>query len=370
MDELLKRRQPNGSRGLAARCGILLLVAVAVTADVGGLISKALAGGDGVAYGSGYTMGGCCEAPLTGCCSSPAVCCRPWTASADALFLSRSRSDSVGLMFSNNPVTNNPDQEILNGRDLDQDLAVGPRLSLKRCLNCRYDFELTYFGIDGWDTEFSRPTPFHVSFPGFVQGYGVPANPAAGTGAFASGSDLYSVEANLLRKVSDDVSLLLGFRWLQLDDSLHFRFTPAAGATRTDLAIDADNDLFGLQTGAVGTLFERGAFSLVGWGKAGVYHNDAGQISRVDLPFLPLVGATNDSDEDTSFVGDIGLIGIRRVSDCWAIRAGYQLLWINNVALAPEQLTGINDVTVPVSVVNNRGDVFYHGALLGLQANW
>jgi len=53
----------------------------------------------------------------------------------------------------------------------------------------------------------------------------------------------------------------------------------------------------------------------------------------------------------------------------WSLRAGYNLMWIENVALAPDQL----DFTfTPTSgtMLNDNGGVFLHGANVGLQAAW
>jgi hypothetical protein len=53
----------------------------------------------------------------------------------------------------------------------------------------------------------------------------------------------------------------------------------------------------------------------------------------------------------------------------FAIRGGYQLLWISEVALASDQAQlALN--TLNVNTINSSGDVFYHGALVGGEFTW
>jgi hypothetical protein len=51
------------------------------------------------------------------------------------------------------------------------------------------------------------------------------------------------------------------------------------------------------------------------------------------------------------------------------MRFGYQALWLEGVALAPDQLP-VTDVTVPFALVDTSGDVFFHGGFVGLEAVW
>ena len=42
-----------------------------------------------------------------------------------------------------------------------------------------------------------------------------------------------------------------------------------------------------------------------------------------------------------AFVGDVNFTAINQLNDHWAIRAGYQLLWLSGVATASEQVSRI-----------------------------
>ena len=115
---------------------------------------------------------GCVEsndAPSTACCgiTDPATCeadpaqgdelwtesagpC--WTVTADALFLHRSATRGPSLLV--DPLGN---VDPLKSSDLTFSTEAGPRLSVIRHGSCGWDFEVNYFGIDGWksQTEFA-----------------------------------------------------------------------------------------------------------------------------------------------------------------------------------------------------------------------
>ena len=76
----------------------------------------------------------------------------------------------------------------------------------------------------------------------------------------------------------------------------------------------------------------------------------------------------NQRDNNTAFLGEIGLVGVYQLTDTIALRAGYQLMWLDGVALASEQVQASNFATGTGADVH--GDVFFHGALLGVEAQW
>jgi hypothetical protein len=50
------------------------------------------------------------------------------------------------------------------------------------------------------------------------------------------------------------------------------------------------------------------------------------------------------------------------------VRAGYQVMWVEGIGLAPDQVNPANFLGAPS--VNNRGGVFLHGAVLGMELRW
>jgi hypothetical protein len=71
---------------------------------------------------------------------------------------------------------------------------------------------------------------------------------------------------------------------------------------------------------------------------------------------------------DVTFVGEIGVTGAYQWTEHLAIRGGYQLLWIQGVAVASDQIPVV-DVFAQTGL-NTNGNVFYHGALMSLDLTW
>ena len=51
------------------------------------------------------------------------------------------------------------------------------------------------------------------------------------------------------------------------------------------------------------------------------------------------------------------------------LRAGYNLMWIEGVATAPDQLD-FTDTAQSGTIVQTKGGEFFHGVNLGLEARW
>jgi hypothetical protein len=60
---------------------------------------------------------------------------------------------------------------------------------------------------------------------------------------------------------------------------------------------------------------------------------------------------------------------IYRLTDVWGIRAGYNVVWIDGLALAPNQFA-FNNVDGTGSALASSGGIFLNGANLGLEARW
>ena len=69
-----------------------------------------------------------------------------------------------------------------------------------------------------------------------------------------------------------------------------------------------------------------------------------------------------------SFVGEIGLTGVYQWTDHIAFRGGYQVLWVEGIAVASDQLTAVD--VLSASGINTDGGIFYHGALASIDFTW
>ena len=76
-----------------------------------------------------------------------------------------------------------------------------------------------------------------------------------------------------------------------------------------------------------------------------------------------------DQQHALAFVGELALTGIYQCTDRLALRVGYQLMLIDNVAVATDQITTHDSLAATIGVVNN-GSLLYHGGFGGLEWTW
>ena len=75
------------------------------------------------------------------------------------------------------------------------------------------------------------------------------------------------------------------------------------------------------------------------------------------------------SDAQVAFVGDINVSAYYRLFSFLTLRAGYNLLWVDGVALAPGQLDFTNTAAGGDDVRSGDG-FFAHGVSAGGLADW
>ena len=99
--------------------------------------------------------------------------------------------------------------------------------------------------------------------------------------------------------------------------------------------------------------------------KVGLFGNAASQNSFIESSFesapVFFASATGQSGQ-VAFVGEIGLTGVYRLSDRLLLRGGYQLMWIDGVALAPSQMPELKFTTQ--TGLPTTGNEFWAGDLV------
>ncbi|QDU28764.1 hypothetical protein ETAA8_38690 [Anatilimnocola aggregata] len=296
-----------------------------------------------------------CSTPLyetTPACEDSCFCsCVPtWTFRAEALIWDRTGGANVPLVVA--PVA-------VSTADLDSGWRAGPRLTAIRhgIFGSCWDAEVSYFGIDGWngtlalaDINDLQTTPV-LLFPGVTPG------------TLNYTSDLHSFEFNLRRPHNDWVTWLVGFRAVQVNELLA---VDLGGAGQQ--SFDTMNHLYGVQAGLDLRVVDRGTWYVNAVGKAGIYGNSANLNARSAgiAGSLPLINSTGNQ---TAFVGEVGVTAGYRLTERLSLLAGYSVLWVDGVALAPDQLAGTN-VTTGASVLDANGSLVYHGVNLGLEYGW
>jgi len=303
--------------------------------------------------------------------------CGPrWTASADFIILDRIGSVPYTLVSEGPFNPPGPATKVLNATDLHQGFSGGPQLDLIHHGDDGADLEVSYFQIDGWNACRSvGPTPnawLVMQAPGsFLQTQ--EASDQMMVWDYAS--RLYNAEANVRWNPWPRVTLLAGFRWVQLREELEgILEPPTAHGTGSFWDTQPKNNLYGLQVGAEGTLFERGRLSVRCLGKTGLFDDHAEETTLVRMTRIQF--EESGSTDRIAFVGEIGLECKYQVAQRLSLRAGYQAIWLEGVALAPGQIQETYchyDLAVPQNEyvqsmgVNCNSGVFYHGATAGLE---
>ncbi len=163
-----------------------------------------------------------------------------------------------------------------------------------------------------------------------------------------------------------------GFRYLNLGEELNISAQKVVDGRVEDgtYNVRTANHLYGGQLGARMRRWR----DRLGWeasGKAGIFANDAQQKQLVtDFPNFPLRPTVSSSSGGVAFVGEINVSGLYRLTDVWNLRAGYNALWIEGLALAPDQLDFNFASATGGTRLNNGGGLFLHGVNLGLEARW
>jgi hypothetical protein len=313
----------------------------------------------------------CFRRPRQNCsnerCECCCECCGPrWSITADALFLHRSATKSQRLLF--DPLE---EVDLLNSSDMSFSGQAGPRLSLIRHGSNGWDFEFNFFGINAWKASADFP---ESALPGGVGSLIVDDTmplPVFNVG-FEEYSRLYSTELNLRRPINNWLTTLAGFRCVDLSDYYRAHGTEAVVSSSFTHAINAHNHMYGFQMGDEALLFENaGRLRINSFAKIGIFYNDADQSSNLNIidpdSFGDLSAAANGSR--TSFMAEMGLIGSYKLCKRAVLRGGYQVMWIEGVALAPRQIS-VTNLGAGTAGVDTSTGLFYHGATAGLEVMW
>ena len=169
-------------------------------------------------------------------------------------------------------------------------------------------------------------------------------------------------------------------------------FPPVGPVDTTDWLnlFDIENNLIGFQIGARHDLWRPNRrLAIEGFVNTGVYYNrikytnlmgrfttrEFGDNVNTPLAGVPPAGGTQNLDEsrfdiadvvnndvreydEISYVTEASISGVCRINKCWALRAGYQAMFITNVHLAEDAYLG-NDL--------EGRSLFFHGWHAGVE---
>ncbi len=171
---------------------------------------------------------------------------------------------------------------------------------------------------------------------------------------------------------SQSMTWFSGFRYLDLGEQMNMstqRLILGPEPEHGRYNVRTSNHLYGAQMGGR----YRQTYGRFGWdttGTAGLFGNDAQQTQTVtDFPNVALRDITSNRSS-VAFVGDANLSGLYRLSNVWNLRAGYNVMWIQGVALAPDQLNFNFADAQGGSHLNNTGGMLLHGVNFGVEARY
>ena len=175
--------------------------------------------------------------------------------------------------------------------------------------------------------------------------------------------------------------VLGGVRYLTLRDNFDLRLSqtdtgdPTGNIiSQSDYTINSVNRLLG---GQIGLAFKQNIdlFAVEFMGKAGTYNNSVTVNSTVgdqnNTP--PPLRQEQAKGNNLAFLGEMDLSGTYTFSTFLVIRAGYHVMWLNNVSLSTDYIdfsannVGMTGVSIPV--IHDR-DLFMHGAHVGLEGRF
>jgi len=179
-------------------------------------------------------------------------------------------------------------------------------------------------------------------------------------------SDLNSFEFNVRAPFTDHFNVIAGLRYINLHEAVHL--TVATPTDNLGWKTTSSNNLFGAQLGGDLSLSRWGNIELNTIAKAGVYINSIEQDGMIVGFPSPGAVLVDDSAAKIAFLGELKFLGTYHFTDYFAVTAGYQALWFNNVALGQNQFSAINLATG--GGIHSSASPLYHGATIQAVVSW
>lgn len=323
---------------------------------------------------------------------------------AEAVYLHRDTTFDRDIDFTALNVGNTV---VLNSRQLDFEDRTGFRVIGRYDVCPMAVVEFGYTGIFDWSDQatvtddagnlyslFSRPAPgtglFGVDPAGVnVAGGPNPESERAVQQTIYANSDLQSAEMSYRRYwlgYSPRISgtLLAGFRYTRLDDNFLFATSGSEPATAAQAGPFAElryrdqceNNLAGFQTGADAWISLTQGLRVGSEGKVGIYNNHwlvENRITTTPYGTTPPSLVEKFKGDHIALLAEASVDAVADLMPSVSLRAGYEVLFMNSLALAAENFNetspyGNQGIRVPF--FDNDGQLFYHGAHVGLEYVW
>lgn len=306
------------------------------------------------------------------------VCCPGWSRYVifDALFLQR--NNQIG----DRPLVIDVDTgaPAISANALQPSIGTGTRVFYGTLVTDSLGWEIGYTGVYGMFGEATAASPGNLEMA-------PPLGPSLPNPAFADAaratylSSLNMAEFNVFRygccrecgglcgPNCHCIDWLVGFVWAGLAEQAGLTTACCDPPEPTSYAVRTSTNYFGPQVGMRGRR-QWDRWAVEGWGKAAVCGTTAYQSSDPIVAEDVIVRDAQSADTTgVGFIGNLNATLVYRLTRVWGLRAGYNLMWLTNAALAPAQWD-FSDTPDSGTGINDNGVLFLHGANLGVEARW
>jgi hypothetical protein len=317
-----------------------------------------------------------------------------WRVEADSLFLLRDgdRNREFATLGPRLPGGRNV---ALNSESLPECLEGGIKATVSRSLSEDNNLliEATYLGMHDWDANNSYrdgspnglgaggnlASPF-TQFGRPVQAQGLDFNTLVTIGYT---SEIESAELNLRHRVGLmcgplETSMLYGVRYMRIDETFDYfsqSLLPGPAGTTNTVNVQTGNELIGFQVGVLAAyrVSDRWWFEFDTKFALCQNSNEQQTLYTVAGGTPGAAGAFffNAHQGCTAFIGDIDLVSYYQVTRYLTVKAGYQAIGIDGLAVALENFSNNTAVlTQGPAEINDNGSLFFHGPHLGAVFSW
>ncbi|MBI5759985.1 MAG: BBP7 family outer membrane beta-barrel protein [Planctomycetales bacterium] len=296
----------------------------------------------------------------------------PWYARTEAIFLRRTPISGQAVVVEDmNSGLGAPNTVVrvdANNLSFNNNAQPAFGFTLGRQLDNVSSFEASYWGLLHWTSgsvtyganSLSLNGPIAITTQDFF---------LADEIAISYVSNLNNMELNYKQTING-LSLLGGFRLVSLSEDFNIRSHDVDSGT-SNYRIKTVNTLIGGQIGAGWNWTPDDRVTLDLFSKVGVF----GNIQRMTQTLadlnntLPRLNA-RDGSTHTGFVGEVGANVQYRVTEWLTLNGGYRFMWIDGLALAPNQLD-FTDISSPDRTLSDSGSSFkLYGPHFGAEIRW
>ena len=370
-----------------------------------GMMGGGMMAGYGMPGGGPYGPGG----PYGATCMDPSAYgnvnlggvdqCGPhyFDISAEAVYWQKAKSADSTVNFATIGITDISagvaDDLILNTDDLDLGWEPGMRLTGRYDLGAMSMLEVQYSGLYEWgaDSALSGSNDIYTAFSNFGIGFdtnndNIPDSVVGGVG-LSSLEQASNVRLELLSELhNSEISFrrywvgmnprvtgtwMAGFRYTRLSEDLNYTTVGTSG--NASFATKVTNDLCGFQTGGDMWVTIRQGFRLGAQGKVGLYNNRIDSSKVIESSQLANTLTEVVKGDRAAFITEGNASVVWDIRPNISLRAGYDVLFLNTVALAADNFDFDNAPFLGGSrtpVLIEEGSALYHGGNIGLEYVW